>query len=102
MTPSYSLDQLKAGLRYVYVGNVPDEEDTSCHSCGCLLIRRSNFQIVERITSRQAGTAPTAGRRWQGWGWEGPPESRKWPNGKLIIGGVIKVVRFCQSSLQVR
>jgi pyruvate formate lyase activating enzyme len=31
---------LRAGLRYVYVGNVPDEENTFCHRCGRLLVRR--------------------------------------------------------------
>jgi pyruvate formate lyase activating enzyme len=31
----------EAGLRYVYLGNVPGEADTRCHHCGSLLIRRS-------------------------------------------------------------
>ena len=38
---------LEAGLQYVYVGNVPSEENTSCHSCGRLLIRRSGYLILE-------------------------------------------------------
>ena len=38
---------LEAGLRYIYVGNVPGEENTSCHSCGRLLIRRSGYWILE-------------------------------------------------------
>jgi pyruvate formate lyase activating enzyme len=38
---------LEAGLRYVYVGNVPGEENTYCHSCGRLLIRRSGYSILE-------------------------------------------------------
>ena len=35
----------KAGLRYVYIGNVPGEEgeNTYCHNCGNLLIRRVGF-----------------------------------------------------------
>jgi pyruvate formate lyase activating enzyme len=51
-TPVAVLEQarkigLEAGLRYVYVGNVPGEENTSCHSCGRLLIRRSGYWILE-------------------------------------------------------
>jgi len=38
---------LEAGLRYVYVGNVPGEANTSCHGCGRLLIRRSGYWILE-------------------------------------------------------
>ena len=36
---------LKAGLRYVYTGNVPGEagEDTLCHHCQKILIRRWGF-----------------------------------------------------------
>jgi pyruvate formate lyase activating enzyme len=37
----------EAGLRYVYVGNVPGEANTSCHECGRLLIRRSGYWILE-------------------------------------------------------
>jgi len=38
---------LKAGLRYVYEGNVPGEigENTYCYSCGNLLIERRGFTI---------------------------------------------------------
>jgi len=40
----------EAGLRYVYVGNLPGArlEDTYCPSCGAGVIRRRGFQIVER------------------------------------------------------
>jgi len=44
---------LKAGLRYVYEGNVPgsEGENTYCYNCGRLLIRRFGFSILEyRIT----------------------------------------------------
>jgi pyruvate formate lyase activating enzyme len=37
----------EAGLRYVYVGNVANEANASCHNCGQLLIRRSAFSLVE-------------------------------------------------------
>ncbi len=40
---------LKAGLRYVYEGNVPGEagENTYCYECGKLLIRRYGYRILE-------------------------------------------------------
>ncbi len=40
---------LKAGLRYVYEGNVPgsEGENTYCYNCGRLLIRRFGFTILE-------------------------------------------------------
>ena len=38
---------LDSGLRYVYVGNVPDREgsDTVCHRCGKTLIQREGFSV---------------------------------------------------------
>jgi len=40
---------LKAGLRYVYSGNVPGEEgeNTFCYACEKLLISRFGFQVVK-------------------------------------------------------
>ena len=40
---------LDIGLRYVYVGNVPNHEGnhTWCHSCSRLLIRRNGYRISE-------------------------------------------------------
>jgi len=39
---------LRAGLRYVYQGNVPgDGENTFCYRCGELLIERVGYRIVE-------------------------------------------------------
>ncbi|HII15912.1 MAG TPA: AmmeMemoRadiSam system radical SAM enzyme [Nanoarchaeota archaeon] len=51
-TPVETLDKaretaLKAGLHYVYVGNVGEEENTSCHKCKKLLIRRRSYNILE-------------------------------------------------------
>jgi len=40
---------LEEGLRYVYVGNVPGEENTYCYQCDRLLIRRSEFYVVENL-----------------------------------------------------
>ena len=38
---------LKAGLRYVYTGNVPgnDAENTFCYSCGQRVVERWGFQV---------------------------------------------------------
>lgn len=39
----------KAGLRYVYLGNVPPEgENTYCYHCGELLIERHGFSILKQ------------------------------------------------------
>jgi pyruvate formate lyase activating enzyme len=53
-TPAKSLKMardigLKAGLRYVYEGNIPGEggENTYCYSCGELLIKRYGFDIMD-------------------------------------------------------
>jgi pyruvate formate lyase activating enzyme len=45
-----------AGLRYVYCGNLPGRvrglEDTACHQCGEILIRRLGYRIEEyRLTA---------------------------------------------------
>jgi pyruvate formate lyase activating enzyme len=40
----------REGLRYIYVGNVPGEsEDTSCRTCGALLIRRRGFTVLANL-----------------------------------------------------
>lgn len=52
--PATPLDTLKkaydigkeAGLRYVYMGNVPEEEATYCYSCGEELISRLYFDVL--------------------------------------------------------
>ena len=40
---------LEAGLKYVYLGNVPGHpgENTHCTACGKLLIQRMNYQILQ-------------------------------------------------------
>jgi len=47
---------LEAGLRYVYEGNVPGEngENTYCHNCGKMLIRRFGYQILENKIKNSA------------------------------------------------
>lgn len=37
----------KAGLHYIYLGNVIDGNDTHCHSCKNLLIKRIGFNVVQ-------------------------------------------------------
>ena len=61
---------LDAGLRYVYVGNVPGEANTYCHACGEVLVRRIGYSIrTNRI--RQEGTCPNCGAAVAGVGMEG-------------------------------
>ncbi len=48
----------KAGLRYVYTGNIPGKggESTGCHACGEMLIDRIGFQILRNTL--QDGKCP--------------------------------------------
>lgn len=53
-TPVSTLEEarqigLEAGLKYVYLGNVPGHtgENTYCHQCGSLLIKRYIFEVLE-------------------------------------------------------
>jgi pyruvate formate lyase activating enzyme len=41
----------KAGLRYVYVGNLPGNraESTFCPGCGKILIERSGYRIIQNV-----------------------------------------------------
>jgi pyruvate formate lyase activating enzyme len=57
---------LEEGLRYVYTGNIPGEEgeDTSCHHCQKVLIRRHGYQIAEN--SITAGKCPSCGTSIEG------------------------------------
>ncbi len=42
------------GLRYIFVGNIPDEANTECHVCGELLIRRAGYRILaSHVAPRQ-------------------------------------------------
>lgn len=71
ITPIESLHRAErigreAGLRHVYLGNVPDEggENTSCPGCGALLIRRAGLLMIE--DRLKDGTCPTCRRRVAG------------------------------------
>jgi pyruvate formate lyase activating enzyme len=65
------------GLRYVYLGNVPGEADTVCHTCGERLIRRSGYRIVDNVV-KQGGECPNCSTAVAGVGMAGAPvgESR--------------------------
>jgi pyruvate formate lyase activating enzyme len=41
----------EAGLRYIYVGNLPGAraESTYCYSCGALLIERTGYQVQQNL-----------------------------------------------------
>ena len=65
-TPSHTIHQareigLKAGLQYVYTGNLPgdDGEKTFCHGCGRPLIDRYGFSI--RKNAIEGGACPHCG-----------------------------------------
>jgi pyruvate formate lyase activating enzyme len=65
LTPAATLQRaheigLEAGLRYVYLGNAPGEEDTFCHHCGRLLIRRAGYWIQENRVQPD-GCCPACG-----------------------------------------
>ena len=51
----------EAGLRFIYVGNVPGtgKESTYCHECGSVLIERRGFQV--RANHVRAGACPVCG-----------------------------------------
>jgi pyruvate formate lyase activating enzyme len=72
-TPVESLRKARAigknaGLRYVYEGNIPGEggENTYCHQCGELVIKRHGFEIKENRLA--GGKCPTCGARMDGVG----------------------------------
>jgi len=54
-TPVDTLDKarkigLEVGLKYVYQGNIPEEgENTYCPSCGKLLIKRHDYEVMQNI-----------------------------------------------------
>jgi pyruvate formate lyase activating enzyme len=59
-TPLSTLHQTRqigrdAGLRYVYLGNISadDQEDTVCHQCGRVLVRRPRAGAVENHVSSE-------------------------------------------------
>ncbi|MEM2838536.1 MAG: AmmeMemoRadiSam system radical SAM enzyme [Thermoplasmata archaeon] len=57
---------MKAGLKYVYEGNVPGEEreDTFCPSCGELLIKRYGFSVMKNVI--EDSKCPKCGTKIEG------------------------------------
>jgi pyruvate formate lyase activating enzyme len=45
----------KAGLRFIYAGNIPghESENTACYSCGNTIMRREGYQV--EITGLKGG-----------------------------------------------
>ncbi len=54
---------LRAGLKYVYSGNIPIKgaENTYCGNCKNVLIERSGFQIIKNVV--QNGQCPYCGKK---------------------------------------
>jgi pyruvate formate lyase activating enzyme len=73
---------LESGLRYVYCGNAPGDENTLCHTCGRLLIRRSGWR-VHRNCVKAGNRCPGCGTQVAGVGMRGgiaeeAPSGRAW------------------------
>lgn len=66
---------LGEGLRYVYCGNrsgrVGQHEDTHCHGCGAMLVRRLGYLILEDRLTPAGGLCPDCATRIPGI-WERP------------------------------
>ena len=58
---------LETGRRYVYMGNVPGEENTYCHECGLPPIRRTDYGILESYVQLD-GHCPHCGTSMAGVG----------------------------------
>jgi len=60
----------EAGLRYVYIGNVPGHryDNTTCPGCGTVLIKRYGFELVHYAVGD--GWCPRCGEVIAGTGWD--------------------------------
>ena len=68
-TPESTLERAmkigkKAGLKYIYKGNVPGHSDTHCPQCDELLIQRNGFGLEKYAL--QEGRCPTCGYALEG------------------------------------
>ncbi len=75
-TPAATLEQarkmgLRAGLRYVYIGNVPGhpDENTCCPQCGALLLKRALLQLLHCAVTPD-GRCAQCGYQIAGIGWD--------------------------------
>ncbi len=48
LTDAYEIGKL-AGLKYIYLGNVPVPSETHCPNCNEVLIKRSGFKVIKNI-----------------------------------------------------
>jgi len=76
----------KAGLRYVYTGNIHDEtsQSTYCHACGSLLIGRNWYDITS-CNMTDGGCCESCGTRCAGV-FEGPPGTWGRHRRPLLVG----------------
>jgi len=83
---AYDVGQ-EAGLRYVYAGNlagaVGDRENTLCHSCGEVLIRRQGFTVKEN--RMQNGVCPSCHMQIPGVWEDNPPLKSTGPGVPLPV-----------------
>ncbi len=58
----------KAGLKYVYVGNVPDVERSStyCPKCGALLVYRNGYEVETKDLGLEKGICRKCGQKIYG------------------------------------
>ncbi|OGR49292.1 MAG: AmmeMemoRadiSam system radical SAM enzyme [Elusimicrobia bacterium GWC2_51_8] len=61
-------EALKAGMKYVYIGNVPgsEGENTYCPKCGRALVRRYGYAVLENLLSSNGGRCPYDGTKIPG------------------------------------
>ncbi len=52
---------IDSGIRYVYVGNTMEEENTYCYDCNHLLIKRKNFRVL--INNLRGNKCPECGAK---------------------------------------
>lgn len=68
-TPASTLDKAfeigkKAGIEYIYYGNVPKENSTFCPNCGSLLVKRNGYFV--QVSDGFAGICPHCGQKISG------------------------------------
>jgi len=54
----------KAGLYYIYLGNVPVDGNTYCPDCGELVINRTGYAVVDNKLNN--GSCPKCDRKIEG------------------------------------
>ncbi len=59
---------LDEGIKYAYIGNVPghNAENTFCHNCGKMIIKRKGYLIEENNIDQKSGTCKFCGEKIPG------------------------------------